>query len=102
MKIISRKEFLQCPRGTVYQEYTPHITESCLSIKCDSIEGDNGYIDWWYQPLDSVSASERSDNHLSINLYNEVRDGTFDDNQLYIVWEFDEVIELINRLREII
>ena len=94
MKIVNREIFLQMPIGTVYQKYKPCVIESHLSIKGESIEND-----WFYQPLNSVDATnDPFDEPNELDLSSQFRDGYFDEDQLFVIWSADEVDMLIARL----
>jgi hypothetical protein len=110
MKIVDRATFLKMPAGTVYQKY-----ESCF-FDSINVKGDTcGENDWVYlcgieQPdfpeaTDSASwfgccwAMEKGE---SKDLYFEVseRDGLFDEDQLFAVWEPDDIRGLIGVLED--
>lgn len=107
MRIINREQFLKLPAGTVYCNYKPTCVEELL-IKSDSLTND-----WYYQDIalavDADSSEEAHEMlydaehhgvHIQFNFYSEYRDGCFNDNQLFTVWDKEDVEALIKRLKE--
>ena len=102
MRIIDRKEFLECPSGTVYGEYFPWSVEG-LRVKQDNCGDD----DWFYIDLiagvdyvgDWSSNADHGDSFpLSFN--GICRDGAFDDDQLFAIYEPADVAGLIEALEK--
>ncbi len=106
MRIVSRAEFLTLPAGTVFSKYKPSVFGD-LQIKGAS----NAYNDFWYQQIvdsldcegsheffDLLEESEKTGRSLLMDFETETRDGMFDDEQLFSVWEREDVMSLINRL----
>ena len=109
MKIVSRTEFLKMKPGTVYSLYKPCIF-GALEIKEKSYEND-----WLYQDIvDAIECDDSGDltdrlfdaqengSSLDIDFDCLSRDGLFDDDQLFAVWERKDVVALIERLRQTI
>jgi len=109
MKIINRKQFLKMKPGTVYSLYEPCIF-GALEIKEKSYEND-----WQYQDIvDAIECDDSGDladrlfdaqengSSLDIDFDCLSRDGLFDDDQLFAVWERKDVVALIERLRQTI
>jgi hypothetical protein len=106
MKIVDRKAFLALPAGTVYAKYAPSYFEE-LCIKGETLP----YNDWceqdivgsfhakdsgeWSNLLDESLMTGKS---LQMDFNIEARDGCFDDDQLFAVWEQRDVLALIARL----
>ncbi len=107
MKIVDRKTFLALPPDTVYAKFEPHFFGP-LTIKCKTIGKD-----WYYQALACAVACDSSiefndkmdaaviDKALSLpmDFNDEFRDGLFDENQLFAVFEDADVEALVDRLR---
>lgn len=105
MKIVNREEFLEYPEGTLFSKYEPCIFGD-LCIKGDSLTND-----FWYQEINSsikcndsgefsdilLSAQETKES-IEMDLDIEGRDGLYDENQLFAVWEEKDVKALIDRL----
>lgn len=107
MRIVDRATFFTLPKGTVYAKYMPCVFED-LCIKDDT---GVGYNDWYYQQIVDAVESESS-NEWADKLHDaEVngtsmpmdfdctgRDGLYEDDQLFAVWEPQDVRGLIHRL----
>ena len=109
MKIINRKEFLEMPKGTVYSKFEPCIFGD-ICIKEESLEND-----WFYQDIvDAIDVNdsgefgevlcraEKTRESIPMDFYCISRDGLFDNDQLFSVWEKKDVVALIERLRHTI
>lgn len=108
MKIINRETFLALPAGTVYAKFEPHMFgETC--VKGDTVAG----VDWYYAGLNSPICTHNdtwADTILfnametgcsvSLDFETETRDGLFDQEQLFAVWESVDVRQLISRLQQ--
>lgn len=108
MRIVTRKEFLTLPVGTVFAEYEPCIVGDMR------IKGENaGTNDWFYQEIDLaldcedsgeivelLDDSEKTGKSIPMDFNCQSRDGTFNDTQLYAIYEKQDVKQLIARLTE--
>lgn len=113
MKIVNRSTFLAMPPGTVYAKYEPCIFEE-MCIKGETLFHDDGRpFDWFYQQIvdavDAFDSNEWSDRlersrltgeSVPMNFDIESRDGCFEDDQLFAVWEPADITALITRLQE--
>ena len=110
MKIMSREEFLAIEHEVVYSNYEP-IVFGKLAIKI----GQCGNNDWFLCIIpDSIKAktsdeyvllldrAEKTGESVSLDFESSSRDGCFEDDGMYAVWERDDVIQLINRLRRVV
>ncbi len=110
MRIVNRKEFLAMPEGVLYSKYQPCFFGE-LAIKGDSI-GDN---DFYYQDIagaiksnnsgewaDILFDAQESGESFDIDLDCEGRDGMFEQDELYAVWEQKDVLTLIDRLQRLV
>lgn len=112
MKIIGRAAFLSLPSGTVYAKYQPCCFDE-IAIKGDTCFGfKQEPIDWFYQSLNDTNFEGVNDSgawmqHLDAIQRGEPsgkleevesRDGLFDRDQLFAVWELDDVRFLIRML----
>lgn len=108
MKIVNRETFLAMPAGTVFAKYAPFLFEA-LEIKAQTLNGQ----DYCYQQivcsLDAGNAGEWGDmledsretgESLPMDFDCLSRDGCFDDDQLFAVFEHSDVAALIARLQE--
>ena len=113
MRIVSKEEFLQLPSGTVYAEYEPCIFGN-LSIKDDTVFSiSNQPIDFYCLEIASsvessgseefferVEAMENNGKSFPVDLDSVGRDGLFETNQLYAVWEEEDIQSLITVLQK--
>jgi hypothetical protein len=111
MKIVTRAQFMEYPAETVFCTYAPCYFGD-LQIKGDTIISDGKPIDWFYQPIsdaveakdsgewaDKLITSAKSGESLTFDFECESRDGLFEDEQLYAVWEPQDVAALVKRLQ---
>ena len=111
MKIIGRDQFLALPSHAVYSKYTDENLEE-LSVKQDTVPSGT---DFRYQGLvttiDSegparkgfcLTLSEAASTGLSVAMDFESswRDGLFEEDQLFAVWEEADIRGLIGRLQQ--
>lgn len=117
MRIVNRQTFLALPAGTLYMTYVP-CAFGPLLIKGDTIYGERitgaeTPIDHWEQGLDTIGDSTGSTQDIEIleraqqkgqsfrmDLNCESREGVYDDEQLYAIYEAADVDKLIVRLQE--
>jgi len=109
MKIVSRQDFMQLPSGTVFSYYEPIVFRG-LYIK-DS-EPEKNYPDFSCSDLIGAIENESSDDFfekcqrmekgdsIPVDFEYSGREGMFDDQQLYAVYEKNDVEELIKRLQD--
>jgi hypothetical protein len=111
MKIVNRNQFMALPAETMYSTYEP-CCFGPLYIKGDTIIHDGKPIDWCYQDIaDAVDAgdsgewaeklfeAQESGGSVAFDFDCQGRDGMFAHDQLYAVWEPQDVVALIDRLR---
>jgi len=106
MKIVNLKTFLDLPDGTLFSKYEPHCFHG-FSIKTESIKD---LDDFRYHDLignikdegsdDFANKCELAEKGESIKLYFncEERDGLYKFDQLFAIYEKDDVVDLIARL----
>jgi hypothetical protein len=106
MKIVTREKFLKMPEGTLYSKYEPCVFgELC-------IKGESWEVDFLYQDIVSSVECSGSDEFFGIldtaeetgcsfdmDLDCQGRDGLYDMEQLFAVWETKDVVQLISRLQ---
>lgn len=112
MKIVDRKTFLAMPEETVFAKYATlgNIGEVCIKGET-YVNGEGEGIDFLYQPLansvdandtgafvDAMAAAEKGA-PFKLDLDCQSRDGLFDKDQLFVVWEPDDVKQLVERLQ---
>lgn len=96
MRIVDRKTFLEQLPGTVFQKYIPcSVEEICIKGETLWHEGTKSLGDFWYQPIGVCPTNAPPSMEDS-----EYRDGCFDPDQLFALYDDDDVHTLIAQLRE--
>ena len=108
MRIINRQEFLTLPEGTVFSEYEPCAFTGlfikigdCLlddyfelplvgNVKC---RGSEGFIE-------ILEQARKSGEGFDLDFDGGERNGCFEDEQLYAVYDRQDIQQLIERLKE--
>lgn len=114
MKIVDYNTFTNMPKGTIYSEYKPCIFEG-IHIKHDVISHENdGFInDWFYQELvnnpdwdcaeeyniQSVCEFMEDGNSANPDFDTMQRDGMFDYDRKFLVYEKQDIELLIEKLK---
>ena len=98
MRIVKRAEFLSLPRGTVYSRYKPQIVTGF------EIKGFSFSNDWYYRNLlgdvggDSTTheyEDMEAGKSLPICLDMEQRDGSFDNEERFLIFEHPDLEDLV-------
>jgi hypothetical protein len=114
MKILNKTQFLQINSPVLYSRYSPCSFEG-LEIKEENFSEN----DFWYQDLlgsiqtdkepnkidpqiDVLIRCEKTGESFELDLDCLDRDGLYESNALYAVYEKDDVIRLIERLKKIL
>lgn len=107
MKIVTRKEFMELPAGTVFTYYEPCVFRG-LHIKDSSPE--LGYPDFTMSDLIGAVENNSSGDFaqkcqlmeegqsMPVDFESSGREGLFDEKLLYAVYEKEDVQKLIDRL----
>ncbi len=113
MRIVDRAAFLAMPAGTVYAKYAQYWFGE-LAIKAISRIGESAHDcgDWMYQDIagsvdadssedmfDLLDRSHATGRSVPMDFDSLERDGMFDADQLFAVWEPADVQALIGRLQ---
>ena len=111
MKIVSRKQLMALPPGTVYHDWEP-CNWGTMKIKRDTIPVEDGYSgDWWLvlvpqldvddfgQEVEVTDLMVANGTSHAVDLVVPQRDGCFDHEQMYAVWERSDVEALIKVLQ---
>lgn len=107
LKIVTKQEFLKLPKGTLFSKFEPYIFGD-LAIKddtlgtsdffatyiADAVASDSVEDSW--QRLDTAQQTGES---LPMDFTEIRRDGTFEEDQLFAVWEPADVQALITELQ---
>ncbi|GLY59656.1 hypothetical protein Pcaca05_05140 [Pectobacterium carotovorum subsp. carotovorum] len=113
MKIVNRDEFLLLPANTVYSlagwtAGAPDTSVNGFFIKGDTVSGVDYYeqtipdFDWndTNDHFDKIKAAVDDGENLKLDVRTETRNGMFDKDQLYFVWDREDINTLIDRLKE--
>jgi len=108
MKIVDLTEFLRLPPGTLYAKYEPCVFES-LAIKSENCSHTK---DWFYSDIvyaiacnssdemfDLLDHSQKHGSSIPMDFEITSRDGCFEDDQLFAVFERADVEQLIEKLK---
>lgn len=107
MKIVDRETFLSLPSGTLFSKCEPWIFDH-LTIKGPTCGND--FME--QQIVDAVNANDTGEHidlledsletrsSIPLDFHSMGRDGCFDRDQLFAVWERQDVRDLIDRLSE--
>lgn len=107
MRIVNLKEFRAMPNGTVFMKYKPEFFES-LQVKGDTWDYDfisaeitNEIECSGSEEMDFILGKAELDSSYSITLDFDCggRDGLFDEEQLFAVYEQKDIDGLINKLK---
>jgi hypothetical protein len=108
MRIVNFNEFLTLPSGTVYMKFRPHVFDE-ICMKGRSMKDDFNYLNLTNEiecevSMESIDKLERAcrDSSFSFGLDFDCfgRDGLYDTNQLFAVYEKRDLEGLINRLQQ--
>ena len=106
MKIVNLKTFRELPSNTVFSKYQPCIFDEI------QIKGETWEVDFLAQSIhDAIKCSrskeygelllraEKTGESVAFDFDCQERDGLFEDEQLFAVWEEADVRALIERLK---
>lgn len=106
MRIVDRNTFMALPENTLFSNWEPCVFGE-LSIKGESLEQDflaqeiasavkcNNSGEF----VDLCDDAARTGKSIALDLDCMGRDGCFDDGQIFAVWEAEDVMALIERLK---
>jgi hypothetical protein len=113
MRIINRQEFLKMSAGTVYCKYQPcYFGELC--VKGDSIPSDfytgeltcsPSVIANWVNSddiFDMLDRYQKTGESFDLDLEGDGRDGLYDENQLFAIYEPKDIQQLIDKLTKLL
>jgi hypothetical protein len=108
MKILNRKQFLALPGQVLFSKYEPYVFGD-IAIKGETLGND-----FYYQSIaDSLEAigvefsetlflAKETGDSIAMDFDCLGRDGCFDEDQLFAVWEEKDVRQLIDRLKQLL
>lgn len=106
MRIVNKQEFLKLPENTIFSKYSP-CQFGDLCIKGESV----GTIDFYYQPISNsvkcndmgefVDACDKAEKEsVEMDFDCLTRDGMFDAEQLFAVWEKQDLYAFVQKLEK--
>jgi hypothetical protein len=112
MRIINRGEFLKMPAGTVFCKYTPVVFGELNVKECNPNDGWvndficsplTGAVDFGgtssSDDFDGLFRCQETGESFHLDLECSCRDGLYEDDQLFAIYEQHDLIQLIERLR---
>ena len=107
MRIVNLTEFLQQPKGTLFIKFEDSIFTSPLLV-LDTVVKNNDYyyinitrsIDW--DELDNNTNDNIVDSTQSFNIETDgvQRDGTYDKDQLFAIYEKEDIKKILQKLHK--
>lgn len=110
MRIYKRQDFIKLPEMTIYSrvEY-----QSIIGLFCKTTNINDNSVDWLEQDLISNVLTENMysepieeyfgfDNDFRANLNLQSRDGCFNDKNLFVVWDKEDVTKLRDYLNNVL
>lgn len=104
MRIVTKSQLLKCPPGTIISRIDPVSFEEFMVFR-----GPCGDDDFFLTYIDRPALAQRTvegwetmlaGKSAPVNLDSEERDASFLDDDLFAVWERDDVESLVAILRE--
>ncbi|EKK7713488.1 hypothetical protein PO816_000328 [Cronobacter dublinensis] len=113
MRIVDRKTFLSLPPNTVYSisHWTANTCSTSITdllIKGDTVANSDYYEqaipDFDFEDIDekfeAVERAIQEGKSIRTDFRVETRNSMFDEEQMYAVWEREDIVGLIERLKE--
>jgi len=113
MKIVNRDTFMHLAKGTIYSYYTPSIFEG-LYIKTS--EPDELYHDSTKKTLNDFvcvplidgfvkgsydnNVNHEEMDHFEFDLDCSTRDGMYEEDQLFAIYDENDILQLVSKLTE--
>lgn len=104
MKIVNRKDFLLLPDKTLFCKYEPRIFER-LSIKDETFYNENDFYVCEILNccnIEDIKINGEWQEKVIFDPFVTQRDAMNEADALYAVWENEDIIKLIKRLKECI
>lgn len=108
MKILNKKEFLKLPSGVIYSEYEPVVFRE-LNIKLDTLGNDFIFInlvgnvncDNSEDYVKILTDAEENKKSFSLDFECTGRDGNYNEDALYAVYDKEDLNSLIKTLESV-
>ena len=111
MKILTRKDFLKTPRNTLFSYYEPCCFRELCVKTSDNKDWENDFIYFSLiaefnkqnsEEFDKICERMEKGQSVPQSFEETSREGLFDDEQLFLVYEKEDIKGLIGTLQEII
>jgi len=109
MRIISREKFIKMPIGTVFSYYEPQCFRELMIKASDNSKWEDDFLyDSLIGAIECVSSDDFSSKcehmegggSVTVDFEGTSREGLFDKEQLFAIYEKEDVEKLIKRLLE--
>jgi hypothetical protein len=113
MKIVNKTEFYALPKGTLYSDYEPCFFND-LKVKQSTIYDGEKPIDFVYESLignidadssghfvDMLDDAEKNKTSLPMDFECGERDGLFEEEQLFAIYEKNDLEDFIKKLESL-
>ncbi|AGO48283.1 hypothetical protein Phi17:1_gp7 [Cellulophaga phage phi17:1] len=111
MRIVNKQEFYKLPKGTLFAKYEPIIFDGLCIKYQNTYNHKNEPIDYVYESLlgnvdcessehfgDILFEAEENGNSFKLDFDCIERDGCYDDEELFAVYEKEDVVKFIRKL----
>lgn len=98
MKVFTKAEFLKLPAGVLFSNYEPCVFNG-LYIKGDSLGSSDFYEEQLIGNLQDYNVVKYDDKEFVLEFGVEGREGLFEDDALYAVYEEYEINNLLAHIR---
>jgi hypothetical protein len=112
MRIVDRKAFLSLPPNTLYCKYSSLGSYGDVCIKT----GVSGRNDWYYSELtgwvvgvensqeyfNTMQLAEKEGKEFRFDLNIEARDGLYEEDEMFAVFDKEDISRMINKLNQLI
>jgi len=109
MKIVNRKQFLKLPNGTIYCSFNKkNFSFNGFSLKLESLSND-----WYYMDLTDFDNWDNSEERIEniqkmiaegkeypLSLNCSSRDGMFEEDEMFCIYDKQDIERIINVLSE--
>lgn len=108
MRVVDKKTFLDMPEGTLYAKYSTPWNFGELAIKVETWTND-----WWYTDIlawpkgcdgsnDLIDNIAKYEKESQFELESSSRDGLYEKEQLFAVYDQTDLAQLIDKLKTLI
>ena len=111
MRIVNKQEFYRLPEGTLFAKYEPIIFDGLFIKYQNMCDHQNNPIDYVYESLlcnvdcessghfaDILLEAEEKGNSFKLDFDCGERDGLYEDDELFAIYEKEDINEFIRKL----